>query len=98
MDPLWLVIPAAVALFVARTLIIARRLKAAASNPALADARALRDAKRDLRANRTHLEAALAAPGDHLEAAKRLSRGRPRAHAASRVGRMVEDAFSERRA
>ena len=45
MDLLWLVIPAAIAIFVLRTIVMARSLKAAAANPTLADARALRAAK-----------------------------------------------------
>jgi len=95
-DPLWLVIPAAVALFLARTAIIARKLKIAASNPTLVDTRAFRDAREGLRAHRAPLDEAVAAPKGQLEAAKRLSRSAPRARVVSRVARMVEDAGHER--
>jgi len=94
---MWLVIPAAMGLFLARIAMIARRLKAAAANPSLADLRALRDAKRGLRAHREELAEARAAPGEHLEAAKALGRtSRPRAPS-SRVGAMVEPFAPDRR-
>ncbi|HEX9339854.1 MAG TPA: hypothetical protein VF992_01600 [Thermoplasmata archaeon] len=73
MDLLWLVIPAAIAVFVLRTIVIARSLKAAAANPTLADARAFRAAKRSLTAHRDHLTEAVAQPKGHLDAAKRLA-------------------------
>ena len=73
MDLLWLVIPAAIAIFVLRTIVMARSLKAAAANPTLADARALRAAKRSLRAHRDRLSEAVAQPKGHLDAAKRLA-------------------------
>ncbi len=73
MDLLWLVIPAAIAIFVLRTIVMARSLKAAAADPTLADARALRAAKRSLKAHRDRLNEAVAQPKGHLDAAKRLS-------------------------
>lgn len=96
-DLVWLVIPAAVGIFLIRTAMIARRLKTAAANPTLTDVRALRDVKARLGEHRGALESAVGAPKDHLEAAKRLSRpARPRT-ASSRVGRMVEDFAPPRR-
>lgn len=68
-----LVIPAAILLFVVRTLMIARSLKAAAANPTLADLRAFRAAKRSLKGHHDRLDEALAEPGNHLAAAKRLA-------------------------
>ncbi|HKZ89801.1 MAG TPA: hypothetical protein VJ300_06045 [Thermoplasmata archaeon] len=94
MDLMWLVIPAAIGLFLARTILIARRLKVAAANPTLADARALREAKRSLRAHRVELDSAVAGTHAHLESAKRLARTRAPRAPSSRVERMVEDAFS----
>ena len=73
MDLLLLVIPAAIAIFVLRTIVMARSLKAAAANPTLADARALRAAKRSLKAHRDRLNEAIAQPKGHLDAAKRLA-------------------------
>ncbi|MGQ0798322.1 MAG: hypothetical protein ACT4OI_10750 [Methanobacteriota archaeon] len=98
MDPMWLVIPVAVGLFLARTVMLARRLKIAAANPTLSDVRALRDAKRSLTAHRGELGNAIAAAKGHLEAAKRLARapshdGRSKP---SGVARVVEDALVSR--
>ena len=73
MDLLWLVIPAAIAIFVLRTIVIARSLKTAAANPTLANVRAFRAAKRSLTAHRDRLTEAVAQPKGHLDAAKRLS-------------------------
>ena len=73
MDLVVLVIPAAILLFVVRTLMIARSLKAAAANPTLADVRAFRAAKRSLKAHHDRLDEALAEPARHLAAAKRLA-------------------------
>lgn len=73
MDLVVLVIPAAILLFVVRTFMIARSLKAAAANPTLADVRAFRAAKRTLKAHHDRLDEALAEPGNHLAAAKRLA-------------------------
>lgn len=97
MDPVWLVIPAAVGLFLVRTLFIARRLKTAAANPTLADVRALRDAKRGLNAHREQLEEAVASTKGHLEAAKRLAKPHPRSEP-SRIARRVQDPAPARRA
>lgn len=99
MDLVWLVIPVAVGIFVLRTLLIARKLKLAAKEPAAADLRALRDAKRTLRVHRDHLEGAVAAPREHLAAAKGLSRLPPvRARSPSTgLDSMVEDFLPERR-
>ncbi len=98
MDLVWLLIPAAVALFALRTLFVARRLKAAAQTPTLADARALREAKRGLQAHRGALEDARAAPRRHLEAAKGLPRAAvAQGRAAKGVDAMVEDFLPERR-
>jgi hypothetical protein len=72
-DVIVLVIPAAILLFLVRTLMIARSLKAAAANPTLADIRAFRAAKRSLEAHHDRLDEALAEPGNHLAAAKRLA-------------------------
>ncbi len=98
MDLVWLLIPAAVALFALRTLLVARRLKAAAQLPTAADARALREAKQSLRAHRGALEKAVAAPRQHLAEAKDLPRaavaqGRP----AKGLDAMVQDFLPERR-
>ncbi len=95
---MWLVIPAAVGLFLVRTVMLARRLKSAAANPTLADTTALREAKRSLKAHRAELGNAISAAKGHLEAAKRLARapspdGRSKA---SGVRRTVEDAFVSR--
>jgi hypothetical protein len=92
---MWLVIPAAVGLFLVRTLMIARRLKAAAQNPTLADVRALRGAKRALKAHRMELGSAVSTSKGHLAAAKRLARlpPTPRRSPNSRVDVMVEDSF-----
>lgn len=95
---MWLVIPAAVGLFVLRTLMIARKLKNAARYATPAETEALRDAKAGLRAHRDHLESAVAAPKLHLAAAKELGRS---ALAPSRPAKgldaMVEDFLPERR-
>jgi len=98
-DLVWLVIPAAVGIFVLRTVLIARKLKLAAKMPSAADVRALREAKRALRVHREHLEDAVAAPKQHLAAAKGLSRlNGPRARAPSTgMDAMVEDFLPERR-
>ena len=95
---MWLVIPAAIGLFLVRTVMLARRLKIAAANPTLADARALREAKLALKAHHAELRSAISATKGHLEAARRLARapspdGRAKA---SRVRRTVEDAFVSR--
>jgi len=95
---MWLVIPAAVGLFLVRTVMLARGLKIAAANPTLADTRALREAKRALKAHRAELESAVSSTKGHLAAAKRLARapstdGRSKA---SGVKRTVEDAFVSR--
>lgn len=97
MDLTWLVIPAAVGLFGLRTAMIARRLKAAAQTPSLADTRALVDAKASLSVHRDHLEAAVASPKAHLEAAKSLGRLHEPSSARSRMDRMVEDFLPDRR-
>ncbi len=98
-DLVWLVIPAAVGIFVLRAVMIARKLKLAAQAPTLADVKALRDAKESLRAHEDHLEAAIAAPKAHLAAARNLSRlSTPRARAPSGgLDSMVEDFLPERR-
>ena len=70
----WLLIPAALGLFVLRTVLIARKLKLTAQNPTAADLRALREAQRSLRVHREHLREAVAQPKEHLAAAKGLSR------------------------
>lgn len=95
---MWLVIPAAVGLFLVRTVMLARRLKIAAANPTLADMRGLHEAKRSLKAHRAELGNAISATKGHLEAAKRLARapspdGRSKA---SEVARIVEHAFVSR--
>jgi hypothetical protein len=97
-DPLWLVIPAAVGIFLMRTLFIARRLKTAAANPTLADVRALRDAKRSLNAHREILDEAVASTKGHLEAAKRLAHPDARPGRPSRTARTADDAGPARRA
>lgn len=99
-DLSWLVIPAAVGIFLVRTLMIARRLKIAAANPTLADVRALREAKHRLKAHRVELDAAITSTKGHLLAAKRLSRpATPRVRRReSRIARMVEDPSPMRRA
>ncbi len=99
MDLVWLVIPAAVGIFVLRTVLIARKLKLAAQNPSKADIRALREAKRFLQIHRERLEDARVAPKQHLAEAKGLSRlSVPRFRAPSTgVDAMVEDYLPERR-
>lgn len=99
MDLVWLLIPAAIALFLGRAALIARRLEHTASTPTLADARALREARQGLRAHRESLGEAVAGTKAHLAEAGRLAgRGSERAHApASRVGAMVEDFAPDRR-
>ncbi len=99
MDLVWLVIPAAVGLFVLRTVLIARKLKLAAQDPTAADRRALRDAKRALKDHRARLEDVRAAPSQHLAEAKGLSRlAIPRVRPPSAgVDAMVEDFLPERR-
>ena len=92
-------IPAAVGIFVLRTLLIARKLKLAAQEARSADLIALRQAKQGMRVHRDHVEAAVAAPKEHLAAAKRLSRV-PRSRARSpptALDAMVEDFLPERR-
>ena len=99
MDLVWLLIPAAVGLFVLRTVLIARKLKLAAKNPSPADLRALREAQHSLRAHRDHLRDAVAQPKEHLAAAKGLSRVpsfRPRSPPIG-LDAMVEDFLPERR-
>jgi len=98
-DWTWLLIPAAVGLFVIRTVMIARKLKRAAANPTLADLRALREAKRSLSGHRDRLREAVADRTAHLNAAKRLSRlPSPRLRPSeSRVDRMVEPFAPERK-
>lgn len=96
-DLAWLIIPAAVGLFALRTVMIGRRLKLAASNPALADPRALRDAKASLRTHREHLEAAVAGPKAHLDAAKALGRVPELPAPGTRVDAMVADFLPEKR-
>ncbi len=96
MDLVWLVIPAAVGLFVLRTLLIARKLKLAARTSGVADLRALREAQARLGVHRDHLAQARAAPGAHLAAAKRLSRSSV-ARAPTGVDAMVENFLPERR-
>ncbi len=63
------------------------------------DLRALREAQESLRAHREHLEAARAAPEQHLAEAKGMSRfSAPRVRAPSTgVDAMVEDYLPERR-
>ncbi len=98
MDLIWLVIPAAVGLFVLRTWLIARKLKLASETPWLADARALREAKDGLRAHRDRLEEAVAASKEHLKAAKALRRvAIPPRRPVKGVDAMVKDFLPERR-
>lgn len=99
MDLVWLVIPAAVGIFILRTVLIARKLKRAAQQPTETDLRALRDAKRGLQAHREQLEVAIAAPKRHLAEARALSRIRePRSRAPpSGIDAMVEDFLPDRR-
>ena len=95
---MWLVIPAAVGIFVLRTVLIARKLRLASHGATAADARALREAKKDLRAHRDHYEEALAAPARHLRAAKELGRTAISQSRPSRgVDAIVEDFLPERR-
>lgn len=95
---MWLLIPAAVGLFALRTVLIARKLKLASKDATLADARALREAKAGLRAHRDHLEEALAAPGQHLRAAKELGRAAMSpARPSKGVDAIVEDFLPDRR-
>ncbi len=100
MDLVWLVIPAAIVLFIVRTFMIARSLKVAAASPTLADVRAFREAKRSLRAHHDRLTEAVAQPKGHLEAAKRMAAvPKPRAvMRAPRLPPIVEDVAPERRA
>ncbi len=70
---MWLLIPAAIAAFLLRTVMIARRLRVAAENPSPADLRAFRQAKDSLRAHREHLEEAVAGTKQHLRQARRVS-------------------------
>jgi hypothetical protein len=95
-DFVWLVVPAAVGVFVLRAVLIARKLRLAGRNLTMADARALREARRALQNHRGHLERAVAAPKAHLAAAKRLSR-LPARTPATGVDAMVEDFLPERR-
>jgi len=95
---MWLVIPAAVGIFLVRTLFIARRLKTAAANPTFADVRALREAKRSLNVHREQLDQAVASTKGHLEAAKRLAHPNARPERPSQITRIVEDASPARRA
>ncbi len=99
LDLVWLVVPAAVGIFLLRTVLIARRLKLAAGHPTESDARALREAKRGLQAHREHLRDAVASPARHFEAAKQLSRmPSPRARPpATGLDAMVEDFLPDRR-
>lgn len=99
MDLVWLVIPAAVGLFVLRTVLIARKLKLAAQTPTASDLRALRDAQQALDDHRDRLADARAAPARHLAAARGLSRiatSRLRSPPTG-VDAMVEDFLPERR-
>lgn len=98
-DLVWLVVPAAVGLFVLRTVLIARKLKLAAGQSSPAERRALRDAKEALRAHEEQLESAIAAPKKHLAAAREFSRAAlPRARSPSKgLDAMVEDFLPERR-
>ncbi len=97
MDLLWLVIPAAIAIFVLRTIVMARSLKAAAANPTLADARAFRAAKRSLKAHRDRLNEAVAQPKGHLDAAKRLATvPKPHAGRSTRTSHPDEPAIEPR--
>jgi len=98
-DPAWLLILAAIGLFLGRAALIARRLKQAASSPTLPDARALREARQGLKAHRESLDEAVAGTKGHLAEARRLASrtsGRGRAPA-SRVSAMVEDFTPDRR-
>lgn len=97
MDLAWLIIPVAAGLFALRTVMIGRRLKLAASTPALGDAPALRDAKAGLNAHREHLEAAVASPKAHLDAAKALGRLPAPPAPGTRVDAMVADFLPEKR-
>lgn len=99
MDLVWLVIPAAVGLFVLRTVLIARKLKQAGSNATVADRIALREAQDSLQSHRDHLTTAIASPKQHLDAAKALARPpHPHARAQGRgLDAMVEDFLPERR-
>lgn len=99
MDLVWLLIPAAIGLFLGRAALIARRLKQAASRPTPADAAALREARQGLRAHRESLGEAVAGTKAHLAEARRLA-GRPseRTRAPpSRVSAMVEEFTPDRR-
>jgi len=98
-DLLWLVFPAAVGLFLLRTVMIARRLKAAMRNPSLSDVHGLREAKGHLTAHREHLEAAAASPRIYLAAAKGLGAiPRPRGFGPRAVREpFMEDALPGRR-
>lgn len=73
MDLSWLVIPAAILLFVVRAWMIARSLKAAAANPTGAEKHALRAAKRSLTTHHDQLHASIAQPKQYLDAAKHLA-------------------------
>ncbi len=98
MDLVWLVIPVAIALFVLRAFVIARKLKSSAQVPMPSDGRTLREAQAGLRAHHDHLGEAIAAPREHLAAAKDLPRaamGRPRS--AKGVDAIVQDFLPERR-
>lgn len=99
MDLVWLVIPAAVGLFVLRTVLMARQLKLSAQNPSAADRRALRNAQRALQDHRAQIADARAAPAKHLGEAKGFARlAGPRLRAPSTgVDAMVEDFLPERR-
>ncbi len=99
MDLVWLVIPAAVGLFVLRTVLIARKLKLAAKSASPADFGALREAQRSLRTHRDHLREAVARPKEHLATAKglaRISRVRDRSSPTG-LDAMVEEFLPERR-
>ncbi len=98
MDLVWLVVLAAVGIFALRTVMIARKLKLASQGATIADAKALRDAKAGLTAHRDHLEDAIAAPRQHLAAAKELGRTpKPTLRPATGLDAMVEDFLPDRR-
>jgi hypothetical protein len=97
-DLVWLVVPAAVGIFALRTVLIARKLKLASQTAALTDAAALREAQATLTAHRDHLASAIAAPKQHLAAAKELGRSRPAPVRPARgLDAMVEDFLPETR-
>ncbi len=99
MDLVWLVIPAAVGLFVLRSVLIARKLKLSAQNLAAARPRAQPEAGRDPQAHRARRADVRSGPTEPLAEARGLSRiAGPRVRAPSTgVDAMVEGFLPERR-